>query len=60
MFLFYNSHPFQSIYLYELLIREIENSLSLVSLGHQVLQLLHLCFLLLLNLHSMYYVLVLL
>ena len=60
MFLFYNSHPFQSIYLYELLIQEIENSLSLVSLGHQVLQLLHLCFLLLLNLHSMYYVLVLL
>ena len=56
-FLSYNSYPLQSHHLYELQIQDIERSHSLVS--HKILPPLSL-FLLFLNLHSMYSVLVLL
>ena len=52
MFLSYDSHPFQSLHSYKLLIKDIESSHSLVSPDHQVLQPLTL-FLLLLNVYSM-------
>ena len=59
LLLSYNWHSLQSVHAYDI-DEDIKSTHTLLSFDYQVLQLLHLCLLLLKHLHFMFFVLILL